>query len=202
MMKRLTKLVPLAVAAAALMNGCASPEPRYYTLATDSTNAATDVGRRDSRTEHPLWIEVRPVRVPERLNRTQLVVRDGSTGGVKLFDTSRWTSPLPDELRDALSQRLQSTLDAVDVYQQGVSATQPAFRVATEVVSLDAEVGKRAAATITWTVRRLPDGKVLSGRTEAEAPAPGQLDGVVQAYRQILAATAADIAAGVQSFAR
>jgi len=202
MMKRLTKLAPLAVVAAALMNGCASPQPRYYTLAADSTNAATAVAKRDSQIEHSLWIEVRPVRVPERLNRTQLVVRDGTTGGVKLFDASRWTSPLPDELRDSLSQRLQSTLDAVDVYQQGVSATQPAFRVTTEVVSLDAEVGKRAAATITWTVRRLPDGKVLSGRTEAEAPAPGQLDGVVQAYRQILAATAADIAAGVQSLAR
>jgi len=50
-------------------------------------------------------------------------------------------------------------------------------------------------------VRRLPDGKVLSGRTETEVPATGQLDGVVQACRQIVAAPAADIAAGVQSLA-
>nr|WP_315595009.1 PqiC family protein [uncultured Cupriavidus sp.] len=200
-MTRRTILFPLAIAATILMNGCASPEPRYYTLAANSSNAPMVVTGRASRISSPLWIEVTPVRVPERLNRAQLVVLDGSGGGVKLLDTSRWTSPLPDELRDALSQRLQSTLDAVDVYQHGQPATQPAFRVTTEVVSLDAEVGKHAAATITWTVRRLPDGKVLSGRTEADAPAPGQLDGVVQAYRQIVAATAADIAAGVQSIA-
>lgn len=90
----------------------------------------------------------------------------------------------------------------MDVYQHGLSAAQPAFRVTTEVVSLDADVGKRAAATITWTVRRLPDGKVLSGRTEMEVPAPGQVDGVVNAYREILAATATNIAASVQSLER
>lgn len=185
-----------------MMNGCASPEARYYTLAASRSNVTPAVTGRASRSSEPLWIEVTPVRVPERLNRIQLVVRDGTSGEVKLLDTSRWTSPLPDELRDALSQQLQSTLGALDVYQRGLPATQPAFRVTTEVVNLDANVGKWAAATIAWTVRRLPDGKVLSGRTETEVPAPGQMEGVVKAYREILAATAADIAAGVQSLDR
>ena len=142
------------------------------------------------------------MRVPERLNRAQLVVGDGSDGGVKLLDTSRWMSPLPDELRDALSQHLQSRLDAVDIYQHGLPATQPAVRVTAEVVILDADLGKRAAATIAWTLKRLPDGKILSGRTETEVPAPGQVDGVVNAYRQIVAATAADIATSVLALER
>ncbi|WP_416051836.1 membrane integrity-associated transporter subunit PqiC [Cupriavidus basilensis] len=202
MMKRMTLFFTLAAAATTMMCGCASPEARYYTLAASRSNAAPAVTGRASRRSEPLWIEVTPVRVPERLNRIQLVVRDGTSGEVKLLDTSRWTSPLPDELRDALSQQLQSTLDAVDVYQHGLSATQPAFRVTTEVVNLDANVDKWAAATIAWTVRRLPDGKVLSGRTETEVPAPGQMEGVVNAYREILAATAADIAVGVQSLSR
>ncbi|WP_454738797.1 PqiC family protein [Cupriavidus necator] len=202
MMKRLTMLLTLAAAATTLMNGCASPEARYYTLAASRSDAAPAVTARASRSGDPLWIEVTPVRVPERLNRIQLVVRDGNGGSLKLSDTSRWTSPLPNELRDALSQQLQASLDAVDVYQRGLSATQPAFRVTTDVVALDADVGKRAAATIAWTVRRLPDGKVLSGRTEAEVAAPGQVEGVVKAYREILAATAADIAVGVQSLNR
>ncbi|TDF66376.1 membrane integrity-associated transporter subunit PqiC [Cupriavidus sp. L7L] len=201
MMKRLTMLLTLAAAATTLINGCASPEARYYTLAASPSDAAPAGTARAGRSGDPLWIEVTPVRVPERLNRIQLVVRDGN-GGLKLSDTSRWTSPLPNELRDALSQQLQASLDAVDVYQRGLSATQPAFRVTTDVVALDADVGKRAAATIAWTVRRLPDGKVLSGRTETEVPAPGQVEGVVKAYRQILATTAADIAVGVQSLNR
>ncbi len=202
MMNRLTMLVTLTAAATTMLNGCASPEPHYYTLAASRSDAAPTVTGRTSRSGNPLWIEVTPVRVPERLNRIQLVVRDGTSGGVKLSDTSRWTSPLPNELRDALSQQLQSTLDAVDVYQHGLSATQPALRVTTEVVNLDADVGKWAVATIAWTVRRLPDGKTLSGRTETAVPAPGQMEGVVNAYREILAATAADIATGVQSLDR
>jgi uncharacterized lipoprotein YmbA len=181
-----------ALAALAVLAGCASPEPRYYTLANGEATAPAAATT-------PIWIEVAPVRVPERLNRPQLVVADGSEGGLKLLDLSRWSSPLPDELRDALSQQLQARLGAVDTYQQGLSEVTPVYRVTTEVVRLDGDLGQRAAATIAWTVRKLPDGKVLSGRTQTELPAPGQVDGMVTAYRQIVATTAADIAAGVQS---
>lgn len=199
-------LPPLALAAA-LLAGCASPDPRYYTLAQgpDATVPAAGQAATPARAAQaqPVWIEVAPVRVPERLNRPQLVVRDGKDGGeLKLLDLSRWSAPLPDELRDALSQQLQARLGAVDTYQQGLSEVEPVYRITTEVVRLDAEVGQRAGAVINWTVRRLPDGKVSAGRTQAELPAPGAVDGVVAAYRQIVANTAADIAAGVESLHR
>lgn len=187
----------LALGVAALLAGCASPEPRYYTLANGGgAGTGAPVAARPA---HPLWIEVAPVRVPERLNRPQLVVADGGEGQVRLLDQSRWSSPLPDELRDALSQQLQASLGAVDTYQQGLSDVTPVYRVTTDVVRLDADLGQRASATIAWTVRKLPDGNVVSGRTQAELPAPGQVDGMVGAYRQIVATAAAEIAAGVQS---
>lgn len=195
-----------ALLAAAWVAGCASPEPRYYTLAagvgTAGTGTAMAPAAPASPAASPMWIEVAPVRVPERLNRAQLVMTDAATGSVRLLDQSRWSSPLPDELRDALSQQLQSNLGAVDTYQQGLSDVAPVFRITTEVVRLEADPGQRAGATIAWTVRRLPDGKVLSGRTEADLPATGQVDGVVSAYRQIVSMTAADIAASVQSLKR
>ncbi|WP_454720274.1 MULTISPECIES: PqiC family protein [Cupriavidus] len=191
--------------AAALLGGCASPEPRYYTLAggthgTNGTHGAAPLAE-----ARPLWIEVAPVRVPERLNRPQLVVRSGQDGELRLLDQSRWSAPLPDELRDALSQQLQARLGAVDTYQQGLSGLSdeaPVYRITTEVVRLEASVGERASATINWTVRRLPDGKVSAGHTQAELPAPGAVDGVVAAYRQIVATAADDIAAGMASLRR
>ncbi|SOY53497.1 PqiC family protein [Cupriavidus taiwanensis] len=208
MMKRLPLTLVCASAAAAVLAGCASPEPRYYTLAQGPGTVAAPAPAVAPSTD-TLWLEVAPVRVPERLNRPQLVVRDGGNGngngsdaGVRLLDLSRWSAPLPDELRDALSQRLQATLGAVDTYQQGLSDVQPLYRITTEVLRLDADVGQRAGATINWTVRRLPDGKVVSGRTQAELPAPGAVDGVVAAYREIVASTANDIAAGVQALRR
>ncbi len=193
-----------AVLLAVLLAGCASPDPRYYTLAQGPDTAAGQAAAPARPPQaQPLWIEVAPVRVPERLNRPQLVVRDGKDSGeLKLIDLARWSAPLPDELRDALSQQLQARLGAVDTYQQGLSGVEPVYRITTEVVRLDADVGQRAGAVINWTVRRLPDGKVSAGRTQSELPAPGAIDGVVAAYRQIVASAAADIAAGVEGLRR
>lgn len=188
-------LIPVAMLA--LLAACASPDPRYYSLTTSTAAPAALPAHAD-----PLWIEVAPVRVPERLNRAQIVVSDGANGPLKLLDLSRWSAPLPDELRDALSQRLQASLGAVDTYQQGLSDIAPVYRVTTEVVRLDGNLGERAGATIAWTVRRLPDGKVVSGRTLADLPAPGQVDGMVAAYREIVGNTAEEIAAGVRSLGR
>ena len=207
MMNRIDATRACALAAllvATLVAGCASPEPRYYTLAQGPAAAASAAMPAVTNTE-PLWIEVAPVRVPERLNRPQLVVRDtrnGNEAGLRLLDLSRWSSPLPEEMRDALSQRLQASLGAVDTYQQGLADVSPVYRITTEVVRLDADIGQRAGATINWTVRRLPDGKVVSGRTQSDLPAPGEVEGVVAAYREILSGTAGDIAAGLQSLRR
>ncbi|WP_325170238.1 PqiC family protein [Cupriavidus respiraculi] len=186
-----------AIAAATLLAACASPEPRLYTLAAGAEPAAAAATAASPAAGQPVWIEVAPVRVPERLNRKQLVVRDGGGDALTLLEQSRWSAPLPDELRDALSQRLQVVLGAVDVYQQGLSDVQPLYRVTTEVIRMDAELGQRAAATINWTVRRLPDGKMVAGRTQADLPAPGGAEGVVAAYRQVVNNTAADIAAAM-----
>lgn len=208
-----------ACAGALLLGGCASSsEPRYYTLAhggegaaagatmpatavMSGANSPTGTGTGTIAASQPLWIEVAPARVPERLNRQQIVI-GGPDGRVTPLDMARWSAPLPDEWRDALSQRLQIVLGAVDVYQQGLSGVQPLYRITTEVVRLDAQPGARVGATVNWTVRRLPDGRTLAGRTQAELPATGSGDdvtGVVAAMRQVVADTATQIAAGVAS---
>lgn len=212
-------LFATACAGTLLLGGCASSsEPRYYTLAhsgdsgaagaalaattvASGTTSPTNTSTGTIAASQPLWIEVAPARVPERLNRQQIVI-GGPDGRVTPLDMARWSAPLPDEWRDALSQRLQIVLGAVDVYQQGLSGVQPLYRITTEVVRLDAQPGARVGATVNWTVRRLPDGRTLAGRTQAELPAGGSGDevaGVVAAMRQVVDDTAAQIAAAVAS---
>ncbi|MGY8526163.1 PqiC family protein [Paracidovorax citrulli] len=186
-----------AVAAAACGS---SQEPRYYTLAAAVPSAQTQTQAaaqpQAQPQTSPVWIEVTPVRVPERLNRQQLVIDEGN-GRQRRLESSRWSAPLPDELRDALSQRLQGALGAVDIYQRGLADAQPVYRVSTEVVRMDAGPDDRLFALVNWTVRRLPDGPAQSGRMQAELPAPGGVDGVVAAYRAALDATTAQIAEAV-----
>jgi len=195
-----------AVAAAALLAGCASSEPRYYTLAPTVTGGDAPAPQASVPAGAPVWIEVAPVRVPERLNRAELVLGDDGAGSgdsrLRRLDRARWSASLPDELRDALSQRLQATLGAQDTYQQGLSGVEPIYRVTTDVVRLDAAPGGQASAVINWSVRRLPDGKLATGQTRADLPAGSGVDGVVAAYRQILSTAAADIAGGVRTLQR
>lgn len=82
----------LAATTVALLAACASPDPRYYSLATSSTSSTAPAASASATPAAPmtpvstpsavttaagtgtasagrLWIEVAPVRVPERLNR-------------------------------------------------------------------------------------------------------------------------------------
>jgi uncharacterized lipoprotein YmbA len=182
---------------AAILAGCASPEPRYYTLASGpvADAAAAPIA---AQSKEPVLIEVLPVRVPERLNRSNLLLDKGG-GRLRLMELDRWSAPLPDELRDALSQRLQASLGALDSYPRGASGGMPSYRVAVEVLRMDAEPGARTSAVFNWTVQRFPDRKVTSGRTQAELPTPGGVDSVVAAYRQVVSNTAGDIAAAIRT---
>ncbi|MGO4152168.1 PqiC family protein [Cupriavidus sp. YAF13] len=183
--------------AAAVLAGCASPQARYYTLSLPALArpAATPA---PGQATAPVWIEVAPVRVPERVNRVNLVLSDGN-GRLRLLAQDRWSASLPDEFRDALSQRLQASLGAVDAYQHGRSGAEPLYRVSAEVVQIDAQIDERVSAIVNWTVRRMPDGRVTVGHTRAELAAPGGVDGVVAGYQQVVVNAAADIAAAVRS---
>ncbi|KWD82079.1 membrane integrity-associated transporter subunit PqiC [Burkholderia ubonensis] len=193
-----TSLVSVALGwtlGAFILTGCASPEPRYYTLEQMPAGSAV-VEKCSALATDSVWIEVAPVAVPERLNRANLILnqRDGT---FKLLEQDRWLAPLPDELRDALSQRLQLSLRAVDIYQRDQSGVKPRYRVTAAVISMEAELGIRAGATINWTVQRIPDGKVTVGRTHADLPASDELGSLVVAYQQIVTKAAADIAMAV-----
>ncbi|AIY42895.1 hypothetical protein LT85_3737 [Collimonas arenae] len=178
--------------AAALLSGCASPEVRYYTLAREPA-AGIATASISIQARQPMLIEVAPVRVPERLNRSNLLLKNAN-GSLKLMEQDRWLAPLPDELRDALSQQLQASLGAVDTYHQDIAGLAPLYRITIEVVNLDAEPGKRVNAIINWTVQRVTDGELTAGRTKAGLPVSDRTDSVVAAYQQIVASTAADIA--------
>lgn len=73
------------------------------------------------------------------------------------------------------------------------------YRVTPEVVCMNAELGGSADANINWTVLRLPDRKVTSGRTQMELPTPSGVDSAVAAYQRIVINAADDIARAIHT---
>jgi uncharacterized lipoprotein YmbA len=94
-----------ALITAITVAGCAAvSETRFYTLSVRSEPSEIKALPRDPST--PIFIDILPVNVPERLARPQLVVRFRDSGPeTQLFilEQDRWSSPFNYELRDAFA---------------------------------------------------------------------------------------------------
>ncbi|MCO5401565.1 PqiC family protein [Ralstonia soli] len=134
-----------ACAAVAMVAACASPEPTLHTLSVRPE--AADMGR------FQRAFRLSGVRVPDRLDKPQIVLRTSDSEVVAL-EQQRWAAPFGSELRDALSADLASTLSAVDVGGGAAPAGVPLYRIGAEMRSYDARPGLGVTALVTWRVSR------------------------------------------------
>lgn len=134
-----------AAAVAALVAACASPEPTLHTLSVRPE--ATDTGR------FQRAFRLSGVRVPDRLDKPQIVLRTSDSEVVAL-EHQRWAAPFGAELRDALSANLATTLSAVDVGNAAAPGGVPLYRIGAEMRSYDARPGQGVTALVTWRVSR------------------------------------------------
>ncbi|MGN6261376.1 MAG: PqiC family protein [Ralstonia sp.] len=134
-----------AAAVALLVGACASPEPTLHTLSVRPE--ATDTGR------FQRAFRLSGVRVPDRLDKPQIVLRTSDSEVVAL-EQQRWAAPFGSELRDALSANLATTLSAVDVGSAAAPAGVPLYRIGAEMRSYDARPGQGVTALVTWRVSR------------------------------------------------
>ena len=147
------------LAAAAFATSCAAPRDHYYTLAANGSGAASPTAA----SAGPLFIEMAPVGVPERLARPQMLVRKDAAGAeVRLLDQHRWASSFENELRDALAAGVAGRTGAVDVTRGNRPATQPVWRIAVQVRRFDAVEDSRVDTAMGWTLRRIDRDAALS----------------------------------------
>ncbi|TWB43919.1 PqiC family protein [Nitrospirillum pindoramense] len=151
---------------ALLLTGCGGSTPiRYHALAPQPGEAPVAGSAR-------VLVEVLPVTVPERLNRTQLVLTDAG-GRLDVRDDDRWAAPVADEMRLALANALWQRLRATDIYQAPVLPTPngpPQYRLALRIERFDATPGGSAVVDGSWTMRRLPQGAAFTCRVGFTLP--------------------------------
>ncbi len=92
----------VVIGAAIVLGACASaPVPTLLTLQAGArTTPALPAAARA-----PFAIEILPVGMPARVDRTELVVTTNA-GDVRVLDNLRWITPPGNELREAMAQRL------------------------------------------------------------------------------------------------
>jgi uncharacterized lipoprotein YmbA len=178
----------------AALAGCASiAETRFYTLSGPSELSEA----RDSSSplsSGPIFIDVMPVNVPERLARPQLVVRSrGQAPQLFILEQDRWSSHFNHELRDAFATQIASRTGAINETRGSRMPGLTGYRIAVELGQFDAVVGEAVNARFAWTITRTTDGRGAACYSEVAEQVGGGIDGVVEGVRRAVSRVAAEI---------
>jgi uncharacterized lipoprotein YmbA len=178
----------------AALAGCASiAETRFYTLSgSPGLSEARDSSSPLS--SGPIFIDVMPVNVPERLARPQLVVRSrGQAPQLFILEQDRWSSHFNHELRDAFVTQIASRTGAINETRGSRMPGQTGYRIAVELGQFDAVVGEAVNARFAWTITRTTDGRGAACYSEVAEQVGGGIDGVVEGVRRAVSRVAAEI---------
>jgi uncharacterized lipoprotein YmbA len=184
---------------ALLAAGCVSvPETLFYTLSVPfEPSEARDALQRAST---PVYIDVMPVTVPERLARPQLVVRSRGSGQetqLLLLEQDRWSSHFNDELRDAFAAGIANQTGAINetrgARQTGNTPDRPVYRIAVELGQFDAIVGDRVQARFGWAITRSTDGRSAACYAAISEPVSGGIEGVVKGVQRVVSSAVVDV---------
>jgi len=170
--------VSLALAAT-LATGCASGPPVGFYVVTPLAGPASA-----ARASGP-GVVVASVRLPEYLERPQLVTRSGDNR-LQLEELHQWGGNLAKDLTRVMAENLSLLLasDAV-VAAPHTLRKRPAYRVEIEVLRFERAGDARVHLTAKWWLQRAADGSPLESPTTVLAseplPDPGNAESTVAA---------------------
>jgi uncharacterized lipoprotein YmbA len=158
-------VVLAAIALALAACGSGGSVPQLYVLG-EPAPAATEIV---SQAQAPV-LEVRPVRVPDYLDTTDIVTR-GSGGLVIASQEGRWGERLSVGLTRAVAARLASRLPGLAV-RQSSPLRAPRWQVRIAVEALDVRPDGASTLAATWSLRDAEHDRILADeRVELTEPA-------------------------------
>jgi uncharacterized lipoprotein YmbA len=191
------RLVAIAACAAlaTLLGGCSSaPATRFYTL--DPVAAPARPQEAAARAAKPLTIVVTDVRLPQYLDRPQIVTR-GSDQRLNFAEYEHWGGSLRDEMIRILAENLGRLLpnDRVIAAPHPVPL-QPDYRLALEVQRFERDADGRVRLVARWWLTRGADLAPLASPEATLAAAAGgsSTDALVQSMSAVYGELAQAIA--------
>ena len=179
--------------------GCfGSPKEMYYTLSAGATlNGATSASDESSYS-----VAVGPITLPEVVDRPQFVLRAGPNE-VSVVELHRWAGPLRSEIPRVIADNLAAELKVKRVAAYPQSAGDNAdYRVLVDIQRFDSTMGESVTIDALWTVKRVSDGALRTGRSTArESSHGGSYETMVAAHSRALATISREIAEAIRSSA-
>lgn len=189
-------------------SGCAGPQSNenFYALNDGGVVVSTPATGAVGQPKSLPGIVISAVTVPELVDRPQIVTRD-SLNRVIVSEQHLWAEPVRSGVGRTLATRLTRTMLGagkpvqVAAYPQS-SITSPYLRITVDIVRFDAVPNGEAIIDALWSIRRVADNTVQTGRTTASSPIAGVgYDAIVAAWNEALRAVERDIGTNVAAMA-
>ncbi len=148
----IARSITLCAFVSLLVGACGSSPPvRYFAL-----SPMDSVQRQDP--DDAVTLGVGPIRLPEYLNRSQIVTRGGGSE-LEVDDFSRWAEPLTLAFHRVVSADVDNMMDGVIVIAfpwESVVRDQVDYRLLGEVTRFDADRSGRVVLDIQWAISDVP----------------------------------------------
>jgi uncharacterized lipoprotein YmbA len=197
-----TGIVILACVVALNLAACAGGQPsRFYIL---NALSGPEKQERTAGSATGISVGVGPVKVPEYLDRVQIVTRTTSNT-LQLAEFDRWAEPLDRSLPRMLAENLSVLLPADNVASfPWPGSARVDYQVVVEVIQFDGILGQKAWLEARWTILS-EGGKQVRLRRNASIGEPvddPSHEALVSAWSRALADLSREIAASLQTVAR
>lgn len=182
--------------AAWVLAGCGSaPSIAYYTLSQPEGQATAAPPSKGVG-----FYTIAPVTVPAVVDDTPIIVRQ-STDRLMVLNYDRWTAPLSDQIRNALSQSLTAQLGMPPVQnlQTGGGEGLAPIRVTVDVQRFDLVPGQLASLGAVWRVDWVKPVRSLTCYSTMREPAQPGVVALVSAQQTNVQRLASQLADTIRS---
>jgi hypothetical protein len=186
-----------------VLGGCAgtSPPVNFYVLSPITESAAATAPAGD---ESRIAIGVGPVKLPDYLDRSQIVTRS-SPNKLKVAAFDRWAESLKSSFPRVLTENLSALLNtnqvAIFPWRNAISVE---YQVIVDVVQFDAESGGNAVLIARWSILGDRGNKMymLKRSTITVSPNTDDYAELVSAQSQTLAEFSREIAEAIKAISQ
>ena len=136
-----------------ILSACSfrSPQSQFYVMNSDNLSALSD---------KKIRVAVARVRVPDMLDKAQIVAYDKDSSEVKILEFHRWAEVFPDVLQATVTNDLMAYLPNAYVERTYFDSNTAQYSVNIEINRIEAYPGDKVVLSAWWNIED-KNGKVL-----------------------------------------
>lgn len=136
-----------------LLSACSfySPKSQFYMMKSDGLSAVSDKA---------LTVTVTRVKVPDILDKAQMVVYDKNSSEVQILEFHRWAEVLPEVLQTTITNDLMVYMPQAYVERAYFAGNTAQYSVNVKINAITAYKGDRVVLSAWWNIKN-KDGKII-----------------------------------------